>query len=537
MRSGSFRSTVTNCARAVIISFCCLPLANSQGIAGQPRAAILKGRVADARGRPIAGSTVYLLGNNENLSSQTDSDGNYFMSFLGPSTYSGHAEAAGYEPASFGPFTFAENQLRILDITLRAKEPEQRGSLSPPEFFDQPQFTIAGVTDTTNLGGHASGMTGPTESLAKDVGSLSGNEAAATPNAELEQAARSLADEPRSGFKENHAAGTLLVKDGKPREAIPYLLRASKLNPNDYDNSFELARAYAGAAKYSEAGTLIKRMLAEHRSADLHHLLATVEEKSGNPLQAEKEFQEAAKLDPSEINLFDWGMELLTHHATEPAIEVFKRGNAGFPQSARMLSGLAAAFYERGAYDEALQYLCAASDLNPGDAGPYLLLGKMQNADRGQTDAPLTRLERFVRLQPQNPWANYYYALALWKRRKGSQDISTSAQVESLLRKAVVLDPQLAKAYFQLGVLYSEKNNLPQAIDSYEDAVRIDPQLVEAHYRLAQAYSASGQSEKGQQEIALYKQNAKAKAETADRERREVQQFVYTMQHQPATDR
>jgi Tfp pilus assembly protein PilF len=91
-------------------------------------------------------------------------------------------------------------------------------------------------------------------------------------------------------------------------------------------------------------------------------------------------------------------------------------------------------------------------------------------------------------------------------------------------------------AHFQLGVLYSEKNSLPQAISSYESAIQIDAQMVEAHYRLAQAYVAAGQVEKSQQEIALYKQNTKARAEAADRERREVQQFVYTMQPRPATE-
>src|SRR5690242_4761638 len=42
-----------------------------------------------------------------------------------------------------------------------------------PEFFDEPQFTVAGVTDTTSLGGHGSNVVVRTkETLAKDVVAL-----------------------------------------------------------------------------------------------------------------------------------------------------------------------------------------------------------------------------------------------------------------------------------------------------------------------------------------------------------------------------
>ena len=49
----------------------------------------------------------------------------------------------------------------------------QNSSSSQPEFFDEPQFTVAGVTDPTNLGGHGSNTVMRTkEALAKDVASL-----------------------------------------------------------------------------------------------------------------------------------------------------------------------------------------------------------------------------------------------------------------------------------------------------------------------------------------------------------------------------
>src|SRR2546430_13519862 len=45
-----------------------------------------------------------------------------------------------------------------------------------------------------------------------------------------------------------------------------------------------------------------------------------------DPLEAVRQYQRAAELDASEPYLFDWGAELLLHHAPEPAIEVFSKG-------------------------------------------------------------------------------------------------------------------------------------------------------------------------------------------------------------------
>ena len=49
---------------------------------------------------------------------------------------------------------------------------------------------------------------------------------------------------------------------------------------------------------------------------------------------------------------------------------------------------------------------------------PYLFLGKMQNA-RGYAARrnSVEKLHRFATLQPENPEANYYYAVAVWKLR------------------------------------------------------------------------------------------------------------------------
>ena len=118
---------------------------------------------------------------------------------------------------------------------------------------------------------------------------------------------------------------------------------------------------------------------------------------------------------------------------------------------------------------------------------------------------------------------------------KGAQDTETSAQVKSLLQRAVRLDPGLGPAYLQLGILYSEQNDLTKAIAAYEKAIEVNPQLEAAHYRLAQAYRQAGDKLKAQQESQRFEQLSKQAAQQTDHERREIQQFVYTLQGRAST--
>jgi tetratricopeptide (TPR) repeat protein len=409
----------------------------------------------------------------------------------------------------------------------------------PPEFFDQPTFTVAGVTDTTNLGGHGSNTIVRTrEALAKEAVSLSkpasGSLEPTSSVTAAEESLREAAEHGSRNFDANHRLGKLLVNDGKAKEALPYLERASELNPSDYDNAYELARAYADTGKYDLARTNA-RTLATGQSktgqdkAELHRFLGDVEEKLGNPLEAVREYQRAAELEPSEANLFDWGAELLMHRAAEPAIEVFTKGSRLFPQSVRMLVGVGVAWYARGSYDQAARSLCQASDLNPQDPNPYLLLGKMQSVETTQSEGLGQRLRRFARLQPENALANYYYALSLWARRRGPEDAETLTQVESLLEKAVHLDPKLAVGYLQLGILYADRRDFPNAISAFQRTIASSPGMEEAHYRLAQVYKRTGEEVKAQKELQLYDQISKKEAADVEREHREIRQFVYRL--------
>ena len=501
-----------------------------------PEIATLQGSVRDSGGHPLAGATVSLWGKGRTqaLTAYSDSDGIYRFLQLRKDVYILRAEKARYREATLGPFVLGQEEAKRIDLTLESRKTSESQSPSAEtlEFFDEPQFTVAGVIDSTNLGGHGSDkVLRTTEALAKETASLNNGSHSLTVRsiAETEKSLRETAEHEPGNFDANQRLGRLLVSQAKPQEALPYLERASQLKPADYDTGFELAVAYTDVGNYEHARMNVRTLLAQHEKAELHHLLGDIEEKMGNPLEAVREYQQATELNTSEPNLFDWGTELLIHRAVEPAIEVFTKGNRLFPGSVRMLVGLGVAWYGAGSYDQAVKRVCQASDLNPVDPNPYLFLGKMQDVETTQSQALASRLRRFVQLQPENALANYYYAISLRKKRNGPYATEELAQVESLLEKAVHLDPKLGLAYLQLGVLYSDRKDFSSAISAYQQAIKASPQLEEPHYRLAQAYSRIGERSKAHEELQIYDQISKKSADAVERERREIQQFVYTL--------
>ena len=266
----------------------------------------------------------------------------------------------------------------------------------------------------------------------------------------------------------------------------------------------------------------------------MHNLLAQIDEKSGEFVPAVNEYEAAAHMDPSESNLFDWGSELLLHRTYEPAIEVFEKASQRYPKSPRLLIGLGMADYSRGKYDEAVKALLAAADLDPSDARCYLFLSKAYDSSPNQADDVIQRFRRFSELQPGNGRALYYYAMSLWKGKRAEDPGFNLKEIESLLQKSIALDQTLSEAHVQLGNLYADQHEYAKSIPEYMRALELNPNLPDAHYRLGQDYIHAGQKDRAQSEFEIYQRQRTAHMAEIDKERAEVQQFVYAAKGEPA---
>ena len=275
--------------------------------------------------------------------------------------------------------------------------------------------------------------------------------------------------------------------------ACSLLLAALALAGPPPDPDLLRAAALMEAGEPAQAAALLRDVLPRQDTATVRNLLGDALEASGDLLGAAEEFQNAAHRDPTEEHLFDWGNNLLRLRAFIPATQVFEEAVKRFPRSARLHVGLGIARYSRGAFEDAVRALGTAVDLDPDDPRAYLFLGEMYGVSPELAGEVSRRLARLVEKSPDHALGRFYYAMSLWKAQPGA---APSAEVERHLKAAAALDPGLARAHFELGVLYSDQRRYPDAITALEQAVRVDPAMAQAHYRLAQAYRRTGQADR-----------------------------------------
>ena len=496
----------------VLVSFAGTPASGEKAAQGGAAKSItVTGSVRNAGGEPISGADVYLDAEKKPAIAHTISgdDGRFKLTVDHSGTYTVRATKSGWTDDQSDPIELPRDANKPVELVLENSRSQDANSASGAavtpstgkaattpsgdrgtngiEFSDEPSFTVAGVTDRSNLGLHGSDTTARTSDvLARETAHLKGED-----------------------------PGRLAHADTAPIQ------------------KYQGAIALESKGDFAGARDLTQKALATGDDAEGHHLLGDLDEKLNDPLAAVREYERAARMYPSEQNYFDWGSELLLHKAAQPAVEVFAKGASLHPQSARMFAGLGAAQYAVRSYEDAARSLCKSSDLKPSESAPYLFLGQMEKTVNGPLSCAQEKLAQFAEQQPASADANYYYAISLIKREKETRtgDLRTA---RTLLEKAVRLDPKYGAAYVELGALAFQRGDFALAIKNYQQAIAATPQLSEAHYRLSLAYKRAGDDAAAKREMDAYQSAEKAESAQADEQNRDLKQFLVILKSQPA---
>ena len=112
----------------------------------------------------------------------------------------------------------------------------------------------------------------------------------------------------------------------------------------------------------------------------------------------------------------------------------------------------------------------------------------------GRFQDAITAFEGVLKLDPTNALANQNIATMLLEevRSKPAASAAKIREAEQFARKAIDLDPQMAKAHTTLGVIQAQTNRKPDAIENWKKAVSLNPAEFDALYNLVLLLVESG---------------------------------------------
>lgn len=263
--------------------------------------------------------------------------------------------------------------------------------------------------------------------------------------------------------------GQCLVAAGNAHEGSLHLQQASTLAPQDQGVSFDYALALFLDSQYDSALTVLEPL---PRNAQTLNLKANIYAAQNNLSEAIATFRQATEVAPKdERNYIDLASLCLEHQSFDVARDVVNAGIASIPDSAALYTLRGAIAAQTADVESSMADFEHARRLQPmddyGDVGLSLLL-RQQN----RIDEAVALIRKRLASSPND--AKLTFLLADLLLQTEAQDPATRSEAEKLLRKAIRLNPRLARAHASLGKLLLSNNQPQAAATELEKAIALD---------------------------------------------------------------
>jgi tetratricopeptide (TPR) repeat protein len=337
----------------------------------------------------------------------------------------------------------------------------------------------------------------------------------------------------RNNFDTLSNLGRALMATGSAREAAEVFGTAAAIHPTDWDTYYNWAVALDSAGLMTKAAAVLSRIPVRSSTWQGQSLAGEIAEKQGFYKEAADHFQLAARLEPSDDNIYALALEYLRHWTWKEARDVAQFGNQKYPASVHFLVIEGIASYADNNYSAAADIFSRLLTTDPNNALYADLLGRNCSLLAENSLAACSGLVAFAEGHPTNAQASVYAATALLNRPSSDQDPETASR---LLDNAIKADPTLADAYYEYGVLRQQRNQWSESKELLEKAISLRPEFAEAHYRLARALAHLGDHEAAKKEMALQQQYSQQAKDRLNAKLKEVTTFVVeSSSSKPAT--
>jgi len=422
-------SIALTCGGALLGNWCSAAQSTAQE-------AIIEGKVFSADGSPLAGAVVELKkdGKTSVGEATTDGTGHFVLKTKREKSYQLRARKEGYEPRVIGVGPIGERTKRI-DFFLA---PGRAKGGPGFEFADSAEFTVAGVTDWSNVGLHGSDANVKTsETLTKETATLKASDTGNDAGAAGAGAAHRLAGDEKE-------------KSGDPVGAEREYAEAVKLEPSE-ENYF----AWGTELLLHRAGTAAVEVLS--KGARFYPASERMKEALGAAYYADGQYFEAAQQvclasdlkprDP-EPYLMLGRMEQAANEILPCSEEKLKRFAIEKPtdQQANFFYGLVIWKKARKTQSEAglasaAGYLKRAASMEPPRGEIYVQLGMVYNA-QGKKEAALEQFGKAVAASPDFSAGHYQLSLAY---RRGGGNAKADEEMKKYERLKQLEEAELEK--------------------------------------------------------------------------------------------
>ena len=318
-------------------------------------------------------------------------------------------------------------------------------------------------------------------------------------NGEVEKGQATLADlvttEPNSAGA-HFSLGLLFMRKGEPTDqeaAATEFREALRLDDSMNGARIALGRVLNSLRKYSEAiPTLVEYTRREPKDAQGFYVLGKAYQGLEKPEAAIGSYQRAAALDPKDAAIhFDFGMLLASSGQTGAGIRELEAAERINPSALETHKELALLLEKTGNKGRAHAERAKLAALKSSSDSERDIARLNEQANQflmaGNAKAAAENYRKAVQGDPLNAKLHYNLSLAL------DRLADIAAERKELLR-AVELDPSLALAQNQLGLLALHRGQQAEAEIRFQKALAADREFAEAQSNLGVLYSQQGKN-------------------------------------------
>ncbi|HEY9784837.1 MAG TPA: tetratricopeptide repeat protein [Candidatus Obscuribacterales bacterium] len=154
--------------------------------------------------------------------------------------------------------------------------------------------------------------------------------------------------------------------------------------------------------------------------------------------------------------------------------------------------------FEDGSNDDALHLSARVCRLQPNNVDALVILGGALTRKKRYEEA-IDCLTRAIELDPKNAYAYVMRGRAHYHGADSNLDAALKD-----LKKAVALDPHVRDGQFYLGVAYSTQSMTGKALDCLNKAIKLDPDNANIYFFRSGVYSALKQHKKSIDDMSSY---------------------------------